>query len=96
MLATLCSNPAATKAATGGTMTTTLSTSVCAERVIHTARHTRQLASTPLAMASPKPTVPFVSAIRNARNPTAPSPAESRPDATTSIAAAAALTKLDT
>ena len=60
MLATECSSPAATKAAIGGMITSTLSAALRAPKASQTARQTSMLAKIPLARAVAKSSVVLV------------------------------------
>src|SRR6266567_536524 len=64
MLATLCSNPAATNADIGKTMATALSMTLRPAKAIHTAMQTRTLQSTPLKKAVEKGSATLAAAIR--------------------------------
>ena len=74
MLAMECSNPAATKAAMGGTMTATLPTTLRAPKLIQTARHTSTLQRMPRKKASRIGNCALAVAMARAVLPTAPSP----------------------
>jgi hypothetical protein len=73
MLATLCSNPAATKALIGNTIAMTLSVTDRPPVASHTARQTRAFASTPRIKTTPNGSEVFIAAIVRAVAPTAPS-----------------------
>src|SRR4051812_677059 len=70
----LCSKPAATNAAIGGMMMTTLSTVVRALKHIHTAMHTSALHMMPSVSAGTKSSAALLLAVTSADNPTAPPP----------------------
>ena len=72
MFATQCSKPAATKKLMGSMMPRTLSTTVRAEKPIHTARHTMTLHMMPLAMSTSQSGVTLPTATDTMASPTAP------------------------
>ena len=74
MFAMLCSKPAATNAAIGGTIERTLSTVVRALKHIHTARQTNALHMIPSVSAGTKASDAFACAVLSAASPTAPPP----------------------
>ena len=80
MLATLCSKPAATKAAIGGTTARILSAVVRALYVSQTARQTSALQSAPSRIARPKSRSVLAVAIASACSPTAPPPSSYCPE----------------
>jgi len=93
MFATLCSKPAATNAAIGGTTARIRSVVVRALYVSQTARQTSALQSAPSAIAWTKSSPSFASAIASACSPTAPPPNSCWRPAYTSAAVATAPTK---